>query len=317
MAIPLKHPDFNEDPFPIAINGFWRSGTTWVLELVSRLLQARAVFEPLCVRWKPYHALFQEYPGLPSTTFEYGRHFMPYFGDSLAPWHDYYQLFGRSFSGELRGSWIQRAEVVSYPLPGRVVVKFVRGHLCLPMLYRTFSVPIIHIWRDPRAIFSSLQKNDWKNNWHETLNLETLMLAPRDGRECYFRQYKDKIIRLNQCSFAARLTAYWALAELFVRDHMDIFPHNKLAVLGYHHLVTEGPTVLEDTVRKFGMMRLASIDKDAIDAPSATSSSRDEKKVLEQRLYGWKNLLNAGTRSEIERVTMDFGLDARLIDPKT
>lgn len=128
----------------VAVVGSARSGTTWLGDLLAAGLKARIVFEPFHPVHVPEAARF----GL-----------MPYrTPDDEDP---RFLEFCRSvFSGELRGSWVDRQ--ASRILPAGRVVKCVRANLFSAWLRARLSdLPVVVLVRHPTSVVRSRMEVGW------------------------------------------------------------------------------------------------------------------------------------------------------------
>ena len=312
----------------VLVNGFWRSGTTWLLEVVSQAWRAKPVFEPLVPSlksYRPYLKAHYSHMMREDKTFVDGL--MPYCGASMADCPqlagylelalsggspDYFTRLTRENIRERRGQhsrWrlLRVAYRIQDALQTRVVTKFVRGHLILPALIQRYGMPVLHIRRDPRAVVASLERQKWAG-WIRQTNLSTLLLEPNDGRENYFSRWDSDIRRLDENnSYIARLAGYWSLTERYVEEHTD---SNKVIFVQFEDLCRghEGyfNELIPDTVKLHAK-------KDDFAAESKTSNRKTDIRSVEDRLRSWESKLSAGEASTVEQVVSDLGMEKYLI----
>lgn len=323
----LKHPEWLMDALvsrvvdpseTVVITGFWRSGTTWLMESVARSMNAKDVFEP-------FHFSIPSYQDALSCTFYEDRGndflnlFMPMYFDDQSP-HSPLKEYCRSAlvssipGGKVRwpryNRQLQRRnskittfyERLKNSIRTTVVTKFVRAHLLIPALHSWFDPVIIHVRRDPRAIISSFRRHDW--TFHHSLSLERQLLNPSDTRCEYFKQWKDEIQRIDKLHPDVRLASYWALTDRFVKD---LEPHSCRIIISYEELCFQGAEYLRS---KFNSLDLnAPENKDLNVSSSTTYEDRKQSKVVD-RLYSWKDELSESKISSINEI-----MDTFLVEP--
>ena len=338
IAYNLKNPEWVLDAImssqispssnSILINGFWRSGTTWLLEVVSQAWRAKPVFEPLIPRLKSYKPYLKaQYSHMMREDGTFVDGLMPYCdapmvdcpqltgylelvlsGGSL----DYFTRLTRESIRERRGHhsrWrlLRVAYRIQDGLQTRVVTKFVRAHLILPALIQRYGMPVLHIRRDPRAVVASLKRQKWAD-WIRQTNLSTLLLETNDGRETYFSRWDSDIRRLDDhSSYIARLAGYWSLTERYVEEHTDnskvIFVQFEDLCRGHEEYFNE---LISDTVKLHAK-------KDDFAAESKTSNRKTDIRSVEDRLGSWESDLSAGEARTVEQVVSDLGMEKYLV----
>lgn len=88
----------------LVINGFWRSGTTWLQQAVADSLSARCVYEPLESRNAPFIAYVCQRP-LPRTNTEFINALFPFARDDFSEDPELERLLRRALAG---GWWLVR-----------------------------------------------------------------------------------------------------------------------------------------------------------------------------------------------------------------
>jgi len=304
----------------VVVTGFWRSGTTWLLEALSKMLAAKSVFEPL----KPDVTGYSEYP---SRHYRGGEAaidgFMPFCTDALEDCPRLRRHLLRCLTGAAPGVFVRAARFnvrstenrastwapaqlkhrVSDALRRQVVTKFTRAHLLLPLLQSEFSPPVFHIRRDPRAVIESLQRQGW-SGWMRAMSLEDYLLSPDDGRSDVFSRWSDEIRRCDRDGYLARVAGYWALAEWYV----DQMAENRLVEVSFEALCREDGDQLKTLSDETGVE-----DSRVQRALHGESRTSDHVKTAEQRISGWKNRLDPREASKIEEVIRRFGMEAYLL----
>ena len=178
----------------VVVNGFWRSGTTWLQECLAESLGAKSIFEPLSPQEPRRRAALEtRFPGDEDAL----QAFIPEpWPEGAADWRGFEAacrgLHGGAFLLSCRGSVAESART-------GIVVKDVRLHRNLGPVHRRFGVPVIHLRRHPCAVAASLVAADWHWSFARVrlarLVPEAADLAPYDT---------DAL---------SRIAAYWALVE--------------------------------------------------------------------------------------------------------
>ena len=303
----------------IVITGFWRSGTTWLLESMASSLQAKSVFEPLHLNISSYRDTLRK--SIREQPDSYLHLFMPYVEDAErrdAAKLRQYTL--RALNSSIPGFWVRRGRTnednawmkragrvfsrFRDAFRTRVVTKLVRGQLLISALQSWFDPIIIHLRRDPRAIVPSFDRS-FSNWWHH-LSLEEQLLETNDGRSSYFSTWTDEIKRIDEDGRVARLAAYWALTERFVQD----VENSGLVSLSYERLCREGENYLCQRLNPF----FEEAPVWTLQGDSATTFGNRRRSTLKKRIYGWKEEIEPQTIRKIEKVVRLFGMSESLYE---
>ncbi|MES1952162.1 hypothetical protein S4A8_14959 [Salinisphaera sp. S4-8] len=229
----------------VVVTGFWRSGTTFLLEQLTQLWRAKPVFEPFQPELPGYRAVLDT---LVPATMERGRtdhYLMPYaLDDSLARYVSRVLRYGlvdvriqrsrSNLSAHGRGPRGVPESIMQHGLAmrPRVVAKFVRGALLVPALRQRLAVPVFHIRRCPHGVLASYKSAGWQDFQADRIGLRRLLLEIDDGRAAFFAPMATLIDELDKGNADQRLVAYWALTEKFVDAHAEHYikvPYEALA----------------------------------------------------------------------------------------
>jgi hypothetical protein len=309
----------------VVVTGFWRSGTTWLLQSLAQALDAKGVFEPLHYDLRGYaHAVRQDCEPLHLHP-EYLSAFMPFMRAGFDAASTFNSYVRSALTGGIAEPWVlgPRIEMRRHAgkssqwrllevlyrlrtaLRTQVVTKFVRGHLLIPALHQTFDPVLIHIRRDPRSVAASFHRRDWP--WYKKLSLEEQLLDPEDGRSSYFSSWADLIRRYDREDPLVRVAAYWALLERFVDD---LPPHPRRTTISYEALCLHP----RETLRELGNVLHTVPDASYFDRPSRTTEQRRRDASIRERILSWQDALGGQLAQRIERVIVELELSNTLYE---
>ena len=291
----------------LVVSGFWRSGTTWLQQSLSRILKAKTVFEPFhpAATRKLYRHLLRE------RDYAFRENFMPLGGEGP---------FGRELERFMgRALWSRLPTVATRVLRSgpreallrRIVAKFVRGHLCLRQLRDTFHTPIIHVVRDIRAVVASIGTTSW--SWQfEALSLREQLLEVDDGRAAFFEPWRAEIIRHDRQDTVARIVAYWALVERFVEEAFPLDERRGIRLVRYEDLVVDPERCVSELLKDLGFGAMPTTPSAL--ARDSVTTSRERRGGLspEERIGGWTKKVPPSEVARIAAILDDFGMGDRL-----
>jgi hypothetical protein len=311
----------------LIVNGFWRSGTTWIMESAATLLDAKVVFEPFNSP-NPKFTPVSQSPigqcisamGLPRTDHAFVRAMMPYLATPFDPESQLGQLVGKSLHGvhPYRSSlnidgWAKKR--LGECLRPRVVTKFTRGALCLRPIQDHFGMPILHVIRDPRSAVASLKKTQGGNLGWGTFNdfpLQNLLLGIQDGRADYFSQWETEIRQFSQEDDFCRLAAYYCLTEKYFQESFQTAQH-PFQVIQYEAVVEGGTPVLQRALEALGLPVEV---QESVDLSRSSTTDWNQTQAAKasprDRIFALRNQLTPQQQRTIEEVVADFGMEDHL-----
>ncbi|WP_259048471.1 sulfotransferase domain-containing protein [Salinibacter ruber] len=287
------------------ITGYWRSGTTWVQQVISHSLQARRIFEPLYPKIIRYSRLRPTYVSKIGGERPLDAAWMPFSKGNLPVSFQKYLrdcLTGRiclTHQSGIKGYWLRSARNTQWEaLQPRVVVKFVRGQLMLPGLLSTFDVPILHLRRDPRAVLASFKRKGWVDWFRCDTPLQHLLLRGGDGREEYFGQWRNDIEQIDHAGSAfGQAAAYWVLTERYV-DEVPAENEN-VRIVRFQRLKEERNSYLLDVLDALGVEGAEPVPEDIFEKRSMTAQESTEDAQV-QGNSGWEDTLTTSEVNEID-----------------
>ena len=301
----------------ILVTGFWRSGTSVLLELLCKSLGAKAVFEPFRFGNAVHDDILLR-RGIERSYIT--EPFMPFWrGD----WPAYRRYLRQALTGATPGVFVRASRRsirkkeggaasavgmvwgrVRDALRRRVVVKSVRAHFILARLAEAFSPRgIVHIRRDPRAVVASLVRKEW--NWFEGVSLVDLLLRPEDGRQQAFSAVANQIKRVDEEDGIAKCAAYWAITE----RHLLESEVPGQVTLSYEDMCRKGVSYVNERLGA-----LVHLDPEAGHLSEGSASTKDSRENIsvEERIYGWKNVLGDREVQRVEDTVAAFGMGEHL-----
>lgn len=308
----------------VLINGFWRSGTTWLQESLENILQARSVFEPFnyhgaCVYNSPRQFSIKRcLPEFapPRYDYKFANLFMPFAPESLTAFPITQQTIDMALRGQLiMRMYGDRRKTLRDCLALTVVTKFTRASMCLNAIARYFEVPVIHVCRDPRAVIASISRLD-NGNFAEgsfnELSLVDQLLKVEDGRYHYFRQWQSEIEAIEQTSATGRIAAYFCLTERFLEDTVRFDRRLNRVMVRYEDLVLSHGKAFIELISDLGLQ--PSDRAFDADTPSATdwNNALHNRRSTKERLLSWQTKLSDHDQGLIKEVVKTFNMEHRL-----
>lgn len=300
---------FRFDPSStLLLSGFWRSGTTWLQEALRDVLYAKTLFEPLCPLTQETQLVHAQH-GIDRRSHEFLRLYMPYCDAATVegPLRD---AFGHMLRGVSRGSWVRRFRMgLSESLRPRLVVKVVTAPLCLRAAQNTFDMPVLHVYRDPRAVIASTMKTRW--HWlFDHLSLKEQLLDIPDGRAQYFERWRDEILEYDRANNVARTAVYWSLTEKYLQESYA-GARERFVCASYEQLAQGREPIFRETLAQLGLSPWHD-DFRVPEADSTTTAKVQRGASVQDRVEGWRTFLPPSDIAAIESIVTRFGLEDRL-----
>lgn len=296
----------------IFVSGFWRSGTTWLQQLLTSPLKAKSVFEPFYPEVLRNHNI-SVYRHLPNQSPCFLHTYMPFYEHDLSTDPEMKIFLKKIVTSNIKSAWLRRGrKKISESFRRRTIVKMVRGQLCLNAIHKNFHCAVVHIYRDPRSILASVKRGNWWKNWLDSLSLREQLLEQPDGRDSFFGGWKEDILRYDKQSPEERVVAYWALTERYVLHSRKQYG-TPVIFVRYEDLYPRGKQAIFNIM---GQTRLPYDKKREIDLKRPSSTSRHKRELLtfEQRKNSWKKELKPQTCRSVESMAVHFGLEDRLTE---
>lgn len=291
------------------------------MESLSRSLNAKSMFEPLLPHIAGYEHYFEQRYDL-SDRVKLGG-LMPYCSHGLSQFPELREHLRRALTGALPGHFVRMARASIRQKRGlasewrfkrffhrlqdsvrrRVVVKFVRAQLILPVLISEFAPTVIHVRRDPRSVVASYARQNW-TDWLRSSLLEDLLLTPDDGRRDFFSEWTPQIQRCDESGYLSRVAGYWCLTERFIDQLAANF-----ILARYEELCMGLDQYLNQLLPKESEF---SVKRDDFFGESHTSNRVSDER-LESRIFGWKEELSKSAIKEVEDTVRLFGMEETLV----
>ncbi|MGC9400799.1 sulfotransferase [Vibrio genomosp. F10 str. 9ZC157] len=275
---------------PILISGFWRSGTTWVQEVLAQSIGAKTLFEPLDPSsFLPLHD---------GCSAESSAH-IPLFHDVLNA--EDLRLLDLSFSGispKRSGFNYLCRKSLSESLRKKVVIKLVRGQFLIPFLADRYDLStVVHISRHPMAVAYSMLRTNWK--WHikdvdyaQIYLKESRLQLPQTQKAIF-----DSLLSFRSETPERKIAALWALSERFAyeQEHVKGFKYESLLqnpITGFTEMAN---TINQPIIAK-------------IESGKATVVSESDRTNIDMstRLNSWQTKLTTQQQADIKAVLLEL-----------
>jgi hypothetical protein len=294
---------------PVIILGFGRSGTTWLADIVSKMIGNLILFEPL-------------HPSVISASdaLSYSR---PR-ADQRAP--ELHQHLTFVLDKQRKLPWLLRNHLPVHvndadPYFMEYLWQFcdiagfkeIRMNFMIPWLMERQMGSVLFIVRDPRAVISSILRRDnfWEFGWPGTYELMVSNLLDDPALADHPIQRHAAFIR-GPRSYVERIAIMWALTHAVALD--DARRHG-VPVVRYENLYRQPFEVTRQIAEWLGLGAI-SIHPSYLFAPSLTTN-KAFKSIFDTATNGnggdlsffWRDALSQSDRDAISDVLRRFGLE--------
>lgn len=302
LASPLVKP--NES---LVLNGFWRSGTTWLQQVLCNALNAKPVFEPFAAQ-VPHIQQYLGGFGSQFTDEKIVKSFMPYASPEKEWPIALERIVQQSLKSTLKRHHFTYAGRESFKdsLSQRVVVKFVKGTCLLPAIVNKFAIPTLHVRRDPRMVIASIcKKPGWGGRIFDDLSLKQQFLEIPDGRYCIFDRFEEDIISADKGSIVGKIATYWAITEWFLQQSKE-YTQGHIVIEKYENLVNFDEQHWLNLLVSLNLQPKKEFSEWGLNTPSFTSHK--DNIATGKRKASWQYSLSRKDVYLIESITGKFGI---------
>lgn len=280
-----------DQPNKILINGFWRSGTTWIQENIATANEAKTIFEPLCSFAKPPYlkkklerdknAKVQLEPYMPLSIEEFSDEDWKYMDQLL-----------KGFSVPVF-NYSNRRSII---MPAhRTVVKTIRAPFILNDLMRYFKdLKVVHISRHPCAVIASLKYAKWRWNMDGVKFSELYDVANIKDPE--LKNDVEILLSYDDQEGYKKFAAFWAITEKYATriDDKDRFYH-----MFYENLVYETDEEFEKT---YEFLNIENPKEILAEKPSIVSAMDRKNLTKKERTESWRGRLSSEEIDNIQDI---------------
>lgn len=287
----------------IIVSGSPRSGTTWLMNLLSTLPKYKTIFEALHPFWFPQVRQFGFPPRIylspEKDNLLLRRYLKEVFGGIVSPKNPLYYL------RDLRSACRQISR-------GRVIAKFINGNRLLPWISERFDIRATYIIiRHPCATISSQLKSGWIGYPKRVesrikggnINLLKKIILKEILSIKKFRENLELVEKIKKLDTIEELLAVeWSLDYWIPLTHRDMYEWNLVI---YEDLLKNRKNAVQNIFNKIDEPAWTDAYKSS-NVPASTSS--EKRIVIEKQLIKWKENLTEDQIGRILTVTKWFKL---------
>lgn len=150
----------------IMVYGFWRSGTTFIMEQVAAITSSRSYFEPLLLKipgnWPVKYAR-RHSPELHKFIIpdELNRHPYLYIGTNQSE-SGIDTFINQMMVGKVSSKWTRKSRPLKYAFKKNISLKLVRANLMAAYLSKRYSCKSVFVLRHPCGIIASMTRKHKK-----------------------------------------------------------------------------------------------------------------------------------------------------------
>jgi hypothetical protein len=272
----------------ILVAGSGRSGTTWLMSVLSSAGGVQPIFEPLFPVASPEARRLTGFRG-------HDRRYLS--SHYLRPGGEYPQwqrFLGNVLSGKIRSYWtdFERASV----FPRRFAIKLIRANLMLGYIHDHLRPSIVYITRHPCAVVSARVRLGWRSAVADILRQDALI-------EDHLRPHADRIAL--ETDPLGTHAVWWAVENLVAATELATRPHYRLT---YEELCLRPVEVARDLARWLEI-RLPQRLESIVERPSRLSRRTRRELTVEERLSLWKKELDADGQRRVLSWTRRLGVE--------
>jgi hypothetical protein len=278
----------------ILINGFWRSGTTWVQQVLARSYAAKTIFEPLAPssQFPLQKRLFGS-----ATPTAWRESFLPLSPELLKP--EDVSYLDLAFAGcsptRSKFPYLCRKSVAEC-FSRRLVIKCVRAHCLLGYMAERYDVIPIHVSRHPCAVVASFTASDWTWNFDQ-VDFSHLYPDSQPFEDARAEEERQVLHTYSASPMTSKTAALWALMERRATETPGVVS------IRYEDLARNPEQEFRALGRKAGFALCKPLETDE-DSPVTFSKRKGTE--IEHRLTSWKHELpleeQNSVRSVVEKI---------------
>lgn len=271
----------------ILIFSYPRSGSTWLMELISEVPGTVNLWEPLHIR---NVSEFRE------LNFGWRQHI-----PETAEWEEAEKTFEKLFRGEYLNFWLTSRDFpLKFCFADRMIIKFVRANAMMPWLLNNFQFDIMPLFllRHPFAIVASQMK---EGSWDYEFEGYSIPEMPYNN---IYKQHESFLSTLEtKCE---DMLATWCINNKVVLEHRR---HNQdWITLHYESLLFNPQQEIERIFERWDRPVPDGIIEQ-VREPSSTTREAFFKKDLKAQLSKWRRYFDKDEISRMQRVLDYFGID--------
>ncbi|MEQ9468765.1 MAG: sulfotransferase domain-containing protein [Ekhidna sp.] len=273
----------------VVVCGFWRSGTTFLMQALGELTHRRTFYEPFHALSKSFDFDLED----PYITKKGHTQVYPYWKEIVS--EDFARSFDQLLIGASSSEWVRRHRKLKTTFYTDVLAKFVRSNLMIPYFVQS-NVKTIWIIRHPGGVLSSLIRPG--------SNAE--MLWQRLSSSSYYKKTLDNQPKLVNEMRALGLwfnyvgdEAYKNVIDFYFLTHF--LPFREIKKDEPNMLVMPYEEIVLDPLTSFNrMLGFTDPDKSFLEneilkmAKKPSGVTKDARKGSSEHLkcFGWKNDLS-------------------------
>jgi len=269
-----------------------RGGSTWLMEILSRLPKTAAIFEP-------FHS---HYGALESYT--WGNH-----KKTTDTWSEGKDAIVDILNvNHLDSYQLERSPWYEYLSAEKFVFKSVMGTPIMPWIIENFEFKFkpIYILRHPLSVASSTIENLYMRG--STINVDHKW-EPTGYNKVLFKKHQDLFDK--NADLIDTLIARWC-----INNHYALQQNQKWIPIHYEHMLLQPKQTLEDIFKEWNIELPAEIQNN-LDQPSHSDFKKDFRKDKNEQLQKWINKYSDAKLAHFQTILDRFEIDLyRMTDPQ-